>query len=58
MALSKSRILDMAHDIANTVEHGEALYGCAMLAELLADIDRLRTSCIEYAKENGEEESE
>lgn len=58
MALSNSRIKEMAHDVANTIEHGEALYGGAMLDELLADIDCLRTACIEYANENTEEETE
>ena len=58
MAVKMRYIKEMAYDVANTVEHGEALYGGEMLAELLDDIDRLRSACIEFAEEYRKEVTE
>ncbi len=48
MALKKSRVEDLAHDIANTIEHGECFYEAEELDELLEQIADLERACVMY----------
>lgn len=54
--MTKSRIEDMAHNIANTIEHGECFYEADCMNDLMRDINELKDACLAYERQVQSEE--